>query len=60
MDSRLNEMRVIEKVRQTMYCYFCPGCGENVTRKNSPNFCKYCGQKLSWEGAKKNGKKIQE
>ncbi len=52
-----DKMRVIEYIRQGMYCCFCPSCGENVTRVDSPYVCKYCGQQLSWEGVHKNGKK---
>lgn len=49
-----NKMKVIQKVRQTMYCNFCPSCGENVTKLDSPYVCRYCGQMLDWKEAKGN------
>lgn len=53
-----DRMKVIEKVKQTMYCYFCPSCGENVTKVDSPYVCKFCGQKITWEGANNGEKEI--
>ncbi len=54
MLTRIDKMKVIPKIRQTMYCYFCPCCGENVTKKDSKYVCMFCGQRLDWKEAKGN------
>lgn len=55
-------IKVKEKSRYGLICCFCPTCGGNIIRLTSERFCQYCGQRVSWEGVKKNEPKeaIQE
>jgi hypothetical protein len=30
-------------------CYICPHCGAWLGRDGRPNYCKNCGEKISWK-----------
>lgn len=33
---------------------YCPSCGETVTKSSSPVGCKWCLQRVEWEGEKED------
>lgn len=33
----------------TRYFGVCPSCGERLEKRDSPNFCGHCGDRITWK-----------
>lgn len=48
------DKQIPKKPRETRYALMCARCGHKITEKGCKkldrNYCKKCGQRISWEG----------